>query len=115
MVKRMLADVLWEAANEHLAHDIGEGYEYTCEAIASAAKCAWTTASDYGSEVETWEDFVRSHRAMHFVRALGCDTGRGSQFNDFEWGEARQGVRYMWLLLAMHVAEDEGIEIEVAA
>ena len=24
-----------------------------------------------------------------------------------------QGVRYMWLLLAMHVAEDEGIEIEV--
>jgi hypothetical protein len=22
-------------------------------------------------------------------------------------------VRYMWLLLAMHVAEDEGIEVEV--
>ena len=30
-------------------------------------------------------------------------------------GQDRQGVRYMWLLLAMHVAEDEGITVEVAA
>lgn len=29
----------------------------------------------------------------------------------FDHGKQRQGVRYIWLLLAMHVAEDENIMV----
>jgi hypothetical protein len=110
--KVKLADVLWDAANKHLTDGEDEdGCDYTCEAIAYAAKHGW--ASPDTDEHATWFDFIANHAAMHFVRELGCDTGRAGQFNDFRYGEERQGVRYMWLLLAMHVAEDERIEIEV--
>lgn len=103
--KRMLADVLWEAANRHLSEIsppswAGRKYEYSCEAVAEAAGVEWSK----------WQQFVRNHPAMTFVRGLGCKTGSDAQFRSFKEGPERQGVRYMWLLLAMHVAEDEGIE-----
>lgn len=111
--KRMLADVLWDAANVHLCTDGNlneDGYLYSCEAIASAAKHAWADPSqcDY---IGTWSDFVANHPAMHFVQSLGCNPKRDGMFAAFAYGEERQGVRYMWLLLAMHVAEDEGLPV----
>lgn len=46
----------------------------------------------------------------NFLFDLGCRWNTTAMFR-FASGEERQGVRYMWLLLAMKVAEDEGIEI----
>lgn len=110
MAKRMLADVLWEAANEHLASGAADdGCIYTCEAIAMAARHPW--AADCSDDPAIWLDFIEHHPSMHFVRELGCDPKHGGRFIQFHCEEQRQGVRYMWLLLAMHVAEDEGIEL----
>jgi hypothetical protein len=88
--KRMMADVLWEAANVYLlAEQVWhpEKSYYSCDAALAADE---------------------SDRAPNFLQKLGCPGGFGC-FEGFEEGEQRQGVRYMWLLLAMHVAEDEGI------
>ena len=103
-IKRPLADVLWEAANVHLRPC--EGYydsalsKFSCDAVRSETNhdtvkwvCAWMS------------------RCMGFPKDA-YDTF--DLFDDFEEGNERQGVRYMWLLLAMHVAEDEGIMVEVA-
>jgi hypothetical protein len=100
-MKRKLADVLWEAANVFLAHDPANkasGTEcYSCPAVGMATGCIFLS------------DEVRA-----FLTALGCDT-YSAELLHREWAhtKASQGVRYMWLLLAMHVAEDENIEIEV--
>jgi len=108
MAKVALADVLWEAANEHLWVGFGNNgwqttpYTGSCCATAYAQKGAW----------DGWGD-ASKRSSVEFLRALGCDTS-GYFFEGFSYGRARQGVRYMWLLLAMHVAEDEGIYIEVA-
>jgi hypothetical protein len=48
---------------------------------------------------------------MEFLESLGCKTMSDKCFSFIPEGEQRQGVRYMWLLLAMHVAEDEGITV----
>lgn len=46
--------------------------------------------------------------ALEFLRSLGV--GRdGNQFNEFRYGERRQGARFLWLEFAALVAEDEGI------
>lgn len=97
MAKRMLADVLWEAANRRLSvdqWDTGEEYEYSCWAADRVAG----------------EAGANRHGVTAFLRSLGCDTGAVQKF-DTPHGEARQGVRYMWLLLAMHVAADEGLTV----
>jgi hypothetical protein len=94
MKKVKLADVLWDAANEHLPDDSG----YSCFAVDFAA-------NRYGAKSGPRTDYDL------FLRELGCETG--TVMSQFEVGAERQGVRYMWLLLAMHVAEDENIEIEV--
>lgn len=92
MAKRMMADVLWDAANEHL--DCGEPYslngEHSCCAAAAAA-----------------DDWAPSEDVIGFLRALGAPR-HGYSWIAFRPPQ-RQGVRYMWLLLAMHVAEDEGL------
>lgn len=101
-----LADVLWTAANEQLSDGDGSwgGHlDFTCCAIGAAL------GMDYITE---WQS-VKQHRAVRFLAELGCPTGSLNAFNEFSLGEIRQGVRYMWLLLAMHVAEDEGIMLEV--
>jgi hypothetical protein len=103
--KVALADVLCDAANEHLSHDMkwpscsGTPYYYSCSAVWHAQG-----KENYGELLPGIADFLEK---------LGCETGAMGLFSEFKGGEERQGVRYMWLLLAMHVAEDEGIEIEV--
>lgn len=102
--KVKLADVLWEAANDRLSPrnswNPAKGVDYyTCNAVRLA--CARIGADRIG--------------ALNFIGELGCPIYSSSAFIQFTEGPVRQGVRYMWLLLAMHVAEDEGIEIEVAA
>jgi hypothetical protein len=104
-MKKKLADLLWEAANEHLWDGAGQvpaaherhRNQYSCDALHECFKWA-------GDRVAA---------KLHLAK-MGCDTFKTSQFDLFAAGEMRQGVRYMWLLLAMHVAEDEGIMVEVA-
>lgn len=92
MSKRMLADVLWTAANERLVYD-----EFSC----IAAKIAYFNAVN-GDYSATWDD-----PACQFLYSLGCDPHQ----TYFEDSADPRGDRYMWLLLAMHVAEDEGITV----
>lgn len=100
--KVKLADVLWDAANEHLRsdeYDYGK-IHYTCGAIRNAV------------------GYTNEGKVFRFLELLGFPKGAHNLFdlfNAFPDGELRQGVRYMWLLLAMHVAEDEDITIEVEA
>ena len=108
-MKKKLADVLWEAANVHLWSGdedgmsfIGKVDDYSCNSVAYAL----------GLERGKYE-----HPAFPFLYSLGCTSSAlafmricGITTRDAE----SQGVRYMWLLLAMHVAEDEGIMVEVA-
>lgn len=96
-----LADVLWKAANEHL----WDGKEPWLSDDISLYSC-WAT------------DAALRHCAprgvvYRFFLELGCDPQDAYTFHA-ESGPKRQGARYMWLLLAMHVAEDEGIMVEVA-
>jgi hypothetical protein len=98
-MKRKLSDVLWDAANKHLWAGIGtSGNWFSCTTV-------WDATSGRSNACV----------ATAFLEQLGCDVSSSHCFNDFDDGEEQQGVRYIWLLLAMHVAEDEGIEIEVAA
>jgi hypothetical protein len=103
--KRMLADVLWEAANINLlpdGHDDGNQQHqwYSCCAIECAAN------------PEKRVSFaLLPPRVDEWLRSLGCPTKSSTAFLDYKDPEKRQGVRYMWLLLAMHVAEDEGITL----
>ncbi len=97
--KVMLADVLWEAANECLS-STGNGHypeEFSCHAVMCA---------EFGKR---WRPRAGG-AASNFLESLGCDPGVAG-FDDFREGRQRQGVRYMWLLLAAKVAEDEGIEL----
>lgn len=100
--KRALADVLDEAANEILLPNYSHGWRgYSCCAVALAAD-AKGAATNYG--------IARKHKAVRFLKTLGCDVDAcRDMWPEFRDGPERQGVRYMWLLLAMHVAEDEGI------
>lgn len=102
MAKRMLADVLWEAANEVLSpSQLCRVADYSCNA-ALIAEGALRTDADGAIEKRNLS------KTDTFLRALGCDSSM-EQFKAFPDGPSRQGVRYMWLLLAMYVAEDEGI------
>lgn len=97
MKRVALADVLWDAANEHLSDALGfPGESYSCHAVFSAVK---------------W-DGPMVRKIESFFAALGCDPNDAYSFGVTSLTK-RQGARYMWLLLAMHVAEDEGIYIEV--
>lgn len=98
-----LADVLWDAANRFLSpHNRTQRYFddfYTCNAVCYAVSRSYVPAWD---------------QILDFVSDLGCEVSGFSQFKDFPSGIERQGVRYIWLLLAMHVAEDEGVMVEVS-
>lgn len=100
MSKRMLADVLWEAANSRLWDGQSTqwyGSTYSCHAVY-----------DEVCNGPMWDSNIRPVR--RFLASLGCDV-ENACFEDYDCGRASQGVRYMWLLLAMHVAEDEGITV----
>lgn len=104
--KVKLADVLWRAASE-------------LRPTIDAATCCLAYRAEFGESwgvhYARWETAALASKAVAFLRELGCAVGNTKAFDRYERGEARQGVRYMWLLIAMHVAEDEGIEIEVSA
>jgi hypothetical protein len=103
MKKVKLADVLWDAANERLWAGCGR-YEFGKDGT-------WQYSCD---AVTTQFDPVLRTEIKRFLIALGCDTESIELFTSYAGGRQRQGVRYMWLLLAMHVAEDENLEIEVS-
>lgn len=103
MAKRMMADVLWEAANVHLHRYV---YVGSCIAVAQVLGMKW------GNEV-TLHDLAVGHTVFEFLSSLGCQTD-SMMFLDLEDGDKEydvQGARYMWLILAMHVAEDEGLMV----
>lgn len=110
MKKRLLSEVLWEAANKWLTHDFQLVLcMYSCNAALAAefGKVPMRTNRDGDTRV-----YRGGSKTQKFLSELGCKLGGDDgQFIEFSEGERRQGVRYMWLLLAMHVAEDEGIEI----
>jgi hypothetical protein len=88
--KRMLADVLWEAATQHLS----EGpYE-------TRKGCVW-----HSCNALRWAS--KHSVSPRFLHTLGAPHGAG----DFPDGVDTQGCRFMFLLFAMHVAEDEGITV----
>lgn len=102
-----LADVLWTAANEHLHHE-----------RHMSASCCCVYAAQFGHSWglvhDTWKAAVRQSSAVRFLRALGCPVGSNEAFKRYRVADL-QGARYMWLLLAMHVAADEKIMVEVPA
>lgn len=102
MAKRMMADVLWEAANKFLSPDYESYGEKTDPFSCNAVKLALQNRD------MSWND------ASEFISQCGCNGSAEalSYVCGFENGDKRlQGVRYMWLLLAMHVAEDEGLTV----
>jgi hypothetical protein len=101
MTKVPLADVLWDAANLQLsADDTDEPLNrYSCNAVKNIC---------YLQDIRPYEGPVQ------FLFELGCDPSEDEYTFGKRSGAARQGVRYMWLLLAMHVAADEKIMVEVA-
>lgn len=90
-----LADVLWTAANEVLWDGLGD-YD-------AAPHGVWRFSCDAAASAVAWDD---KERVYSFLRSLGCDTEGRHVFEDYESGHERQCVRYLWLLLASHVAED---------
>lgn len=106
--KVLLADVLWTAANQ-LLDPLFSSSASCCAAYAAEYEDVWS--SRHGS----WRAAAKKSQAVQFLKGLGCPVGGTRVFDTFESGSARQGVRYMWLLLAYHVALDEGLEIEVEA
>jgi len=95
MKKRMLADVLWEAANVHLCavgNTSGDKECYSCAAVSKEF------------------NYLMPMDVRLFLESLGCATHSDSLLHK-PWKPTpeSQGVRYMWLLLAMHVAESEGL------
>jgi hypothetical protein len=97
--KRALADVLWTAANVHLSaprqRDVwNERDEFSCYAVSLACGSGYT-----------W-----NIPAVQYLYELGCKFNCDEVWPPFS-DSRLQGVRYMWLLLAMHVAADEGITV----
>lgn len=111
MTKRMMADVFWDAANEHLRAAPRVRYEfdgngvhlseYSCDAVGFAVGMFSVRRNN--------ESLYQYETAKAVLRTLGCPGGMLA-FDDTP-AEKRQGVRYMWLLIAMHVAEDEGLTL----
>lgn len=110
MSKRMLADVLWEAANVWLdpvnsmwCAD-GRSSSFACHAIEMAltgGKLPKEFTKDEHGQGPVWDH----------VRRMGVECSYDVLWPFGSDATAKQGVRYMWLLLAMHVAADEGITV----
>jgi hypothetical protein len=103
--KRALADVLWEAANVWLCppDEVMSRFRQwspSCCAVAEAIGLRWGACSLH--------EAAEGNPVFEFLRSLGCTTHSHKQLPDMA---DLQGVRYMWLLLAMHVAEDEGLTV----
>lgn len=101
-----LSDLLWKAANEHLwdgkgAPPLSYREAFSCCAVFDAANDALPDgAARYGDD--WWP-------ARDFLADLGCPTASLSAFSDFANGPERQGARYLWLIFAAMIAEEEGL------
>jgi hypothetical protein len=105
MKPRKISDVLWLAANEHLAHDPDlfdfNKSTFSCDAV-------YAVLSDYDAPLH--------RRTMAFLRELGCNTKGYNEFKQFETRDGNwrsmttrsQGARYLWLMFAYQVAKSEG-------
>lgn len=102
--KRLLADVLRDAAELHLnpVRIFGGQDQFTCVAVAKVEFGRTTDCLAAG-------DMGRS-KGIAFMKTLGCPYIAATVWGDIPHDEF-QGVRYMWLLLAACAAEDEGIEL----
>jgi hypothetical protein len=103
MAKRMLADVLWDAANRRLAATYDLSLRrvdvFSCNAVGIALEDGWGCCLT--------ED------VREFLQSLGCSGSAVEieRISGLPCGPSLQGVRYMWLLLAACVAEDEGMTV----
>jgi hypothetical protein len=108
--KRMLADVLWEAANVRLSADGAYTSGTECWSCNAAM---WAEMGNRYSD-QRWRGSIfglrNESKAAAFLKSLGCPIASNNAFG-YAYGDTIQGVRYMWLLLAMHVAEDEGLTV----
>jgi hypothetical protein len=111
-MKLKLSDALRKAANECLAandddHSPFRGrFRESCCAALGAVRPGWY-------EHRGFDEFL-SVEPLPFLTALGCDphtTYFMDAYPEYEDDAERQGVRYMFLLLAACVAEDEGITV----
>ena len=107
MKKRMMADVLWEAANKHLCHAYANSFcKWSCNAALKAENPLLI------SEHRISDRKRRASATDKFLKSLGCQTGgHVGKFLNYPEGPERQGVRYLWLMLAMHVAKDEKVTL----
>jgi hypothetical protein len=106
-----LADVLWDAANLYLVPP--QAYNWSDKSQWPGSCCAVMQAirPDWFERDVSLHGQADGMPEFDFLRSLGCET----HTTEMNRQKDSQGVRYMWLLLAMHVAEDEGIEIERGA
>lgn len=111
MKKVKLADVLWDAANKRLTPPSGWESGTDCYSCNAAM---WAEMPEAFVNAGNLTPLRKKSKTNAFLKKLGCPVHSMYAFEAHAGGSI-QGIRYMWLLLAMHVAEDEGIEIEVNA
>lgn len=112
MKQRLLADVLWEAANVYLAPSVTDFDKPPLEFSCNAAIAAEARGKNLHQVIYETHQGKRRSKAVAFLEQLGCSVADSIPWRELRLGPIqRQGIRYMWLLLAMHVAEDEGIEL----
>lgn len=108
--KKKISDILFEAANTHLAvKPYSAGTTYTCIAIAEAEGWvdAWLSSDSY------WADFSgrRNSPTLKFLASIdGKSLGEPFEtFSDSVPSDVtdRQHARYIWLMFAYYVALDE--------
>ena len=95
-----LADVLWEAALR-----ISHNNNFSCIIV----KEAWSEMARREYE-PAWDSAV-----LRPLIGMGCDPQSDRSSDLMEHTPDPSITRTLWLLLAMHVAEDEGIMVEVPA
>jgi hypothetical protein len=117
VAKRMMADVLWLAANEHLNVICTEDgfpqrvHKWSCWSVDSALG-VMPGVSEFPNEIYVKSEAIHKAIAAHqFLLTLGLKSRPNENPICDLPAREQQGVRYLWLLIAMHVAEDEGIEL----
>lgn len=133
-----LADVFFEAANNHLANEGSwDKDRYSCIAIKSAAlklageKEQVTDPYQSGSykpfpSSERWVNCTTSqwskkakeqrpvtYAALKFAKEAGCPTGSTSAMSGVKTNT--QGVRYQWLMTLAMLAEEENVVVKCKA
>lgn len=136
MTKKIkLADVFFEAANNHLSKEgCWNKEQYSCLAIKNAAlklsgeKEQVTDPYETGSykrtpSSERWVNFATSqwskkakeqrpvmYAALKFAKEAGCPTGSTNAMNGVR--NNIQGTRYQWLMTLAMLAEEENVVVQ---